>query len=216
MDANPGILDLSPALRLEPGRRYLLVMDFPDRAVSGTLLVEGKGFFRLYSLPLSGEPRAFGSGPESSRVIPLWTSSGQPVEARLRFVPSGGAPPSSYSPFARFELREYRSADLPVHVESLIPYRARVRSDAPAFLETPRLFVRGYEATVDGRAAPVYVSRDGYAIVPVEPGTHEVTVSYRAPGAVQMAYWVGVVGWLALLGAGAWSAVVLKGRGRAI
>jgi hypothetical protein len=93
LDANPGILDLSPALTLAPGRRYLLALEFLDRSYSGTLLIEGKEFFREYALPLSGEPRAFGSGPESSRVIPLWTSSELPVEVRLRFIPSTGESP---------------------------------------------------------------------------------------------------------------------------
>jgi len=205
LDANPGILDLSPALNLAPGKHYLLAFGFMDRGYAGTLLIEGKDFFRQYSLPLSGEPRAFGTGPESSRVIPLWTSSGSPVDVRLRFIPTTGGSPMGYSPFARFELIEYSPDRLPIRLESLVPYRARVRSDSPVFLETPRLVVPSYEATVDGRKVPVKTSMDGYVAVPIDPGIHEVTVSYVAPFPVRMAYWSGLAGWLVF-------AVVLFGR----
>jgi hypothetical protein len=199
LDANPGILDLSPALNLAPGKHYLLAFKFMDRGYAGTLLIEGKDFFRQYSLPLSGEPRAFGTGPESSRVIPLWTSSAGAVDVRLRFIPSSGGSPLGYSPFARFELAEYSPDQLPIQLESLVPYRARVRSDSLVFLETPRLAIPTYEATVDGRKVPVRTSMDGYVAVPIDPGVHEVTVEYKAPFLVQMAYWTGILGWLAFI-----------------
>jgi hypothetical protein len=199
IDANPGILDLSPGLMLAPGKRYLLVLEFLDRSYSGTLQITGKEFFRQYTLPLSGEPRAFGSGPESSRVIPLWTSSQQPVEIRLRFVPTAGEPPLDYSPFARFELQGYTPEQLNVRLESLLPYRARVATRSAVFLETPRLAVESYEATVDGKKTPVQTSADGYVIVPVEAGIHEVTVRYAAPILVQIAYWMGMAAWLPYL-----------------
>jgi hypothetical protein len=92
VDANPGILDLSPTLTLAPGKRYLLLFEFADHPYSGTLLMQGKDFFRQYNLPYSGEPRAFGSGPESSRAVPLWTTSRDPVEVQVRFVPAAGTP----------------------------------------------------------------------------------------------------------------------------
>jgi len=80
-----------------------------------------------------------------------------------------------------------------------MPYRARVTSDSAVFLETPRLAVNSYQATVDGHATPVQISKDGYVIVPVEPGTHEVTVAYKAPVIVQAAYLAGILGWLAYI-----------------
>lgn len=208
LDANPGILDLSPALTLQPGRRYLLAVEFFSRGYSGTLLMEGKDFFRQYNLPFSGEPRAFGSGPESSRVVPLWTSSSLPVEVRLRYIPSPGESPLSFTPFARFELREYSSGQLPVQLDSLIPYRARVKSESSVFLETPRLAVSSYGATVDGKEVPVRTSVDGYVVVPIGPGTHLVSVEYHAPTLVQFAYWMGIAGWLAFV------AVLLVGLAR--
>ncbi|HEY4990209.1 MAG TPA: hypothetical protein VII09_10400, partial [Opitutaceae bacterium] len=197
LDANPGILDLAPRLTLAPGKRYVLVFGFLERNYTGTLLIEGKDFFRQYNLPMSGEPRAFGSAPESSRVIPLWTTSDRPLEVQARFIPTSGEPAASFSPFARFELRPYEPENLPVRLESLVPYRARVRADAPSFLETPRLAVPTYRATVDGAPVAVQVSPDGYVIVPVGRGAHEVTVEYAAPVAVQMAYWASAAAWLA-------------------
>jgi hypothetical protein len=80
-----------------------------------------------------------------------------------------------------------------------MPYRARVTSKSAVFLETPRLSVNSYEASVDGQRTPVQTSKDGYVIVPVEPGTHEVKVAYEAPVVVRVAYWTGILGWLAFI-----------------
>jgi hypothetical protein len=198
-DANPGILNLSPTLTLIPGQRYLLVLGFLEHPYAGTLFLQGRELRRQYHLPHSGEPRAFGSGPESSRVIPLWTSSDRAEDIRLRFAPDPAAGPvSRYTPFARFELRPYHREQLPVQVESLIPYRARVRTAERVYLETPRLAIRGYEATVDGHPVSVQSSPDGYVMLPLEAGDHRVEVRYEAPFSVRASYWIGFAGWIAL------------------
>jgi hypothetical protein len=196
VDANPGIVDLSPGFTLAPGRRYLLLFGFADHPYSGTLLIQGRDFFRQYNLPFSGEPRAFGSGPECSRAVPLWTTSKDPVEVRVRFVPTAGTPVAAYLGFGRYELREYDPAALPIRLESLLPYRARVTSGSRAFLETPRLAIPGYRAVVDGVPVPIRTSPDGYVAVPITPGEHEVTVECGAPAAVRIAYWSGLACWL--------------------
>jgi hypothetical protein len=204
LDANPGILDLAPKVTLAPGKRYLLIFSFFEHKYSGILLIEGKDFFRIYSLPASGEPRSFGSGPESSRVIPLWTTSGGPEELQLRFVPTSGEKIGDYMPFARFELRAYDPRQLPIQLESLTPYRVRVKTGTSVFLETPRLAIPTYAAMVDGTPAPVQTSPDGFVIVPIDPGVHDVIVDYRAPIGVQLAYWAGVIGWLSYVGLLGW------------
>jgi hypothetical protein len=198
-DSNPGILNLSPMLTLVPGQRYLLIVGFLDHPYAGTLFIQGAEFRRQYHLPLSGEPRAFGSGPESSRVIPLWTTSDHAEVVQLRFAPDPSAGPiSQYTPFARFEVRPYQREQLPVQVESLIPYRARVHAAERAFLETPRLEIRGYEATVDDHPVSIEQSPDGDVMLPLEAGNHRVEVRYEAPFPVRASYWLGVAGWVAL------------------
>jgi hypothetical protein len=207
-DANPGILDISPTLRLEPGVRYLLAMEFLNIDYTGLLILRGPEFYREYRLPISGESRSFGTGPESSRVMPLWTSVNEPEEVQLQFVPTGnGHVPLDYVPFARFELRPYRQAELPVQLESLFPYRARVTSTVPVFLETPKLYLAKYIATVDGADVAVQVSPDGYVTVPIESGTHTVSIRYFPPLMLRLSYWIGILGWLILI-----SALAMKGR----
>ena len=42
----------------------------------------------------------------------------------------------------------------PVEITSLVPLRAIVRTGEAAWVETPRLFVPGYQAYVDEKAVP--------------------------------------------------------------
>jgi hypothetical protein len=200
LNLNPGILDISPTLRLLPGRRYLLALEFLNHDYTGILIIRGPEFFREYRLPLSGESRAFGAGPESSHVIPLWTSLNVAEDVQLQFVPTeNGHTPMEYARFARFELRPYDRKDLPVQLESFFPYRATVRSDEPVYLETPKLYVPKYLATVDGANVPVQVSPDGYVLLPIEAGIHNVTLKYVPPIALRLSYWIGLAGWLGFL-----------------
>lgn len=194
-EANPGILSLEPTLRLEAGRRYLLMFGFRDRPYRGTLILEGEGFRRVYVLPSSGEPFAFGSAPQASRAIPLETSLAHGVELRVRFVPAED--PSSYVDFSDFQLIEYRAEDLPVQVESWIPYRAKVKVTTPIYLVTPRLFIPGYRVLVDGRPVAIETADDGCIAIPLEPGNREVEIRYRPPIMVEAAYWGCALAWLA-------------------
>ncbi|HVT73222.1 MAG TPA: hypothetical protein VHD61_08805 [Lacunisphaera sp.] len=203
LDANPGILDLEPGLVLQPGRHYLLALEFFDRDYSGVLQIKGPAFFREYGLPEAGYERAFGSHAPNARWLALWQTGDQPEEVRLTWVPSGAAP-LSFTPFARYELREYDPADLDVVLESLVPYRAIVRAPAASYLETPRLYYPGYHARVDGREAPVERSPDSLVMVRMEPGRHTLELTYAAPLAARLAYGLSAAGWLGFLGLGGW------------
>ena len=71
----------------------------------------------------------------------------------LRFIPTGAnATPAAFIPFAKYRLEPIDEQSLPVEVSSLIPYPAlhRSGSEKTALLETPRMFVPGYAATVNG------------------------------------------------------------------
>jgi hypothetical protein len=195
--AETAVLELEPTLILEPGKHYLLVMEFLEHDYTGVLLMVGRDFSRLYGLPSAGDERSFGAKPANARWLALWQTTGQREEVRLRWVPTGaGARPESYVPFANFELREYDPAALDVVLESLVPYRATVKAPAASYLETPRLWTRGYEAIVDGRPAPVEMSPDGFAMVRLEPGRHVLELNYVAPLAVRLAYYLGLAAWL--------------------
>jgi hypothetical protein len=79
LDANPGILNLLPKIRLEPGRRYRIEFQFAQEGLQGILQLSGRSLFREYLLPSSGEEFAFGSGPHNARIVSgKSTRSGSP------------------------------------------------------------------------------------------------------------------------------------------
>lgn len=197
VDANPGILNLHPALTLAPGKRYALTLAFLEKDYTGILQITGPKFFREYALPASGNPRAFGTGPEASRVIPLWTSGSEPVEVRLRFVPTkAGLRTETFSPFARFHLQIVDTAHPGIALESLIPYRAVVHSFRAALLETPRMAVPGYVATVNGKPAAVQKTPEGFVAVPVPAGDSTVEVRFVGTQLLRTAFWLSAFSWL--------------------
>lgn len=198
--ANPDILVMDPKITLLPGKRYLLAFGFKDQTYAGSLLLQGTDFFRNYPLPLAGEPYAFGSAPLASRVIPLETTGNQPIEVTVSFVPNGDAAP--YFDFADFELIEYAKEDLPVRVESWIPYRAEVDAPEATLLALPRLYIPGYRALVDGRPVPITKADDGCVTLELGPGRHRIELTYEPPRPVVGAYWLSACAWLLVLATG--------------
>lgn len=197
IDANPGILNLRPALTLTPGEPYFLTLEFTRPDTTGVLQLIGDDFYREYTLPLSGEALAFGSPATAEKSIALWTTAPSPRAVQLRFIPTAaGARASDYIPFARYRFSTYDPSTLPVRVDSLIPLRARVRSSAPALVETPRMSVPGYVATVNGVNAPVHKSPQGLVTFPVPAGDSIVELRFVGPLALRVAFWLSFGGWI--------------------
>lgn len=155
VDANPGVLFLSPSLTLQPGRRYTLEFVFAPKSYVGILQLSGRTFFREYALPHSGEALAFGSEAPHNPKLPIWTTASEPETITLRFIPTDGTAPQTFAAFAAIRLREINDATATVNVTAQLPFRATVHAPQPAWLETPRMYQAGYQATVDGRAATV-------------------------------------------------------------
>jgi hypothetical protein len=192
-------IDLGPSITVQPGRHYLLAIDFPDDGYQGVLQVQGPGINHEYKLPISGRWFAFGAGVESSRVIPLYGASKEPAELKLDFVVEDpGADLGRYRVFARYELIPYDPRDLPIRLKSLLPYTAQVRTPAPGWLESFRYYTKGWTATVNGRPAAVIQSKHGLVAVPVEAGESEVRLEYRPPAALLASYWLMGAAWVAL------------------
>jgi hypothetical protein len=200
VDANPGILDLTPTIHLERGHRYSLEFGFAKENLVGILQFLGGSMFREYALPSSGEPLAFGDAPTSSRMVGLWTSSAEGDDIEIRFIPqSPGAKAKDYVAFGFFSLREEVPSSEPVEVTSLMPYQATVRTAVPALLESPRVFMPGYVASIDGRSVDVARSKEGLAEVSIPSGTHTVTLSFKAPLLLGLSYWSAICGWATIL-----------------
>jgi hypothetical protein len=198
IDVNPGILDLNPPLTLMPGVRYLLTFDFAHADTTGIFQMNGDHFFREYGLPQSGESKAFGSGPENEKSVVLWTSLSNPETVRMRFIPTAAnAKPADYTPFAKFNLEPIDPASLPIRADSLIPYTAEVRSLQAALFESPRMFVPGYRAEVNGLEVPVSKSAEGLVQFPIPAGESRVLLRFIGPVMLRIAFWLNFAGWIA-------------------
>jgi hypothetical protein len=90
-------------------------------------------------------------------------------------------------------------AALPLAVESLVPLSVRVHAPAAGFLETPRVFIPGYNATVNASPARVGTSPAGLVMVPVPPGSSEIRLDYPGTPLLHAAFWLTttvLIGWL--------------------
>ena len=199
--ADYNFLSLPLALHLVPGRHYLLAFDFhADAAPEGLMQIKGPATLREYSMPEYGEAASFGRGGRHSRYLALPHSADTPHGVDVRYYPAASA--ALARPFGRVRWIEYIPANLPVDIESWIPYRARVDAPAAGWLETPRMFQTNYEATVDGRPAIVKKSAESLVSIAVPAGRSSVELRYHAPIGLSLLYWVSLAalaGWLAWL-----------------
>ncbi len=198
---------LTPDLQLYPGRHYAVRLEFAQPGLQGFLQLRSRSMFREYMLPDSGQgiarrgpSLAFGSGPTSSHVFPVAVNEPGPVAPTCMFVAAHRAGASL--PFARFRLYAYDRDRLPIAVESWIPYRARVTAPRAAYLETPRMWLKGWRATVNGHWTATIRSAENLVMVPVGAGVSQVTLEYSPPLGLVAAFWLGALGWTGL-GAGA-------------
>lgn len=195
-------------LELQPGRSYALEFSFNRPELNGTMVGNSETLTRVYLLPDSGTgtPRpkglesGFGSIPSGKKAMSLRHDSLQAEHFSVQFV-AREVIAADISKYGRYTLREYDRAQLPIAVESWAPYRAQVNSPADAWLETPRLYLAGYRAFVNGKPASVRSSPAGQVMLPVDAGISQVELTYPGPIALRIAYWVSFLSWTAL---GAW------------
>ena len=192
-----------PPVRLASKQVYFARFQFKDPEINGTLQLLGKFIYREYELPLSGAPMAFGTRPDSRDGFTLWTTGPEADEVQVRFYAQPGRPPNGN--LGTLELLSLNPNRLPLQTLSVNPFRVAVRSTADSWLETPKIFIDGYQARVDGRAAPVMRSPDGLAMVPVPAGLSRVDLSYVGPPALHVAFGITLLSWIAVLGLYVWS-----------
>ncbi|MBC7365480.1 MAG: hypothetical protein H7343_01500 [Undibacterium sp.] len=197
---------VEPTLVIAPGERRLLDFKFFDRSYGGTLIMKGPGFYRDYYLPEAGfYPKSFGVAKERPKTLAIWNTSERERKVGLVFLnalPEDTGKP--FGDFARVSMRTYRPEDLQIQTRSLIPYQAEVELKEPMYLETPRVFIPGYRARVDGISKPVEMSPDHLAMVRVEPGRHTVDLFYKGTFAARMLFRLSALTWFGLAGCGLW------------
>lgn len=198
---------LAPEIRIEPTKRYLLSFKFMTPPFNGFLEVTGDHFRRDYPLPSAGERRGFGMNPGNDNTVELWTTNADDIQLQLSLVgmKQNGA-------LGAFELREVEPASFPVELDGYIPLSGRVNSHEDAWLETPRRFIPGYEAAVDGKPVALSNSPEGSVMLRVPAGEHTFQVSYRGSPLLLGAFWVSFstaallgLGMMAYLAVAAWN-----------
>jgi len=182
---------VSPKLTLLPGHRYLLTFAFRIPPVSALVGLRGPLLNRGYILPEGGEIKGFGMLDGQRRSIPLWTDSTKPeqVEIRVWFTDQAvieGKP----TVFADYTLQDVDMEKLPVRLESLLPLRFTVDSpQAGCTVETPRRYLPGYMASVNGKPVIPFMSPYRQVMIPVPAGRSVVELSYPGPRLARDAFW---------------------------
>ena len=189
-----GIGDASVAIG--PAQTDVIRFDFLGHEPAGILQITGRTLNREYRLPRSGEGKSFGCGPTNSRVIAIQNTNSTSDLVSFRFYPE--SPRLTSRLFARMTIEPLSAGDHAIVLRSLLPFHATVRTDRPALLETPRVYVPNYRARVNGRIVPVERSGEGMVGVQVGAGESDVVVDYPGSFLQRVSYFIGVGAWLAL------------------
>ncbi len=118
----------------------------------------------------------------------------------LYFFP-GQPVPAPKALFGRVTVEWLESAKRVVQLDSLVPFEVDVQSEHAALLETPKLFIPGYRATVNGDAARVEQTGEGFVGVVVPAGHSVVRLDYPGDLVLRAAFWTSAIGWLGLIAA---------------
>ena len=171
---------IGPNFEVQPGEKLILRFEFPpDIDCSGWLILQSaRGYQELY-LDRGYVGTGFGLGEHASSITAV-TNSGQHTESyrmQLKINPSNTMPRDG-SAWGRLHVSRYRPEQAPIEIQSLIPFRARVTAGQAGWIETPRQWVAGYRAKVDGVLVEPVASKDHFVAVPVPPGQHEVVLEF--------------------------------------
>jgi hypothetical protein len=180
---------------LAPGHTTLLRFDFLGLQPDGVLEITGPDVLRDYFMPSSGMDNSFGARITNGRVIAITNDSARTKELRFLFFPNRAADRAKDA-FALVTAEWLDAAPRAVAVRSLIPFEVEVKSRQPAFLETPKVYVPGYRATLNGRPAIVVKSAAGLVAVPVPAGTSVVRLEYPGTPVLRIAFWASAAGWI--------------------
>ncbi len=194
----PGKIVVSPKLRLAPGHVYLLSFTFRVPPVQALLYLKGPLLDRTYILPEAGEAKGFGMMDGERRSIPIWTDSDKTEDVEiLVWLTDKAVLTGKPTVFADFTLQDVDMSTLPVRVDSLFPLRFTVNApQAGCTVETPRRYLPGFTAIVNGKPADVLMARNRQAMIPLPAGQSVVELSYPGPALARLAFWMSVSCWL--------------------
>jgi len=178
--------------------------------LAGTLEIRANGASWAYLLPCAPTgDLAFGTGEFCRRSLLIRNSD--PVEKVLEFyfwpLPAAQGKKIPLGTLVGYPVvpgNHYLSLNglLPFDLNLDAPYRVEV--------ETPRIFLNGYVAEIDGRRVPVSKSPQGLASVSVDKGPHRLTMRFEPDRLLKWSYRLAIASWIFLIGYGA---CIFYGRG---
>jgi hypothetical protein len=186
--------EMRPIVTIPKRGRYALRFEAPE-GMTGVVVLNTSGMNRDFILPDAGlgmvrpfPPASFGNLPTSSRVLPINVLTDNEKLTISLFLNEDHDAPSV--PFA---LHRIDPENLPIKVESLIPFRASVTASFASWLETPRIWYSGWTATVNGKTVDAVRSPQGLVSVPLSSGESHVVVTYRPPLWLSALFWLSAV-----------------------
>jgi hypothetical protein len=141
--------------------------------------------------------------PGNNPAIVLYTSSSRPEHVEL-MLDNLAAPKWEWTDFADFTLEEIDRSALPLQLVQLVPSLiCRFDSPQECWLETPRMYIDGYEALVDGKPARVVRSLESLVAVAVPAGNHILELRYPGSRLLHRLFFLALWSWAGVLAFGA-------------
>jgi len=180
----------TPGWEVQPGETVLLRFEFDQaKDASGWLIMSSDRIYLEYFLDPRYAGAGFGAGPMATRTIAV-TNSGRHTERfamRMKIAP-GNTLPLDGGTWGTLHLSHYDKEKAPIRQDSLLPYRVRVTIPEDGYLETPRQWIAGYRAWVDGVRTEPQRMKSGMLGIPLKQGAHEVVLEFA--GSVKL--WSGL------------------------
>ena len=186
--------ELKPPLTLQAGHTYLLKFNFDRVPPPGTLVVSSKNFFGEYPLPTLDRPTAFGAVPGANSNIALYIDDTEDEAVSIRFVGVPGTAP--LAPLPSVDVVHYHATYLPFRIIDLVPLRVSVNAQSEGWLETPRIYIAGYRATINGEPVQTKRSPDGRVMAHVPAGSSLMELTYPGTFLLRSAFWMSFISWL--------------------
>lgn len=196
-------LKILPTITVPARTTLLLRFEFLPEEYRGTLIFAGSSGYREYALPCSGQVRAFGSAPGASRVISIENPLAEPETYQLELLVGPGLSGKLRNgDFGNVTVSQFEPERSPLRLRSLAPYVVETHLDRGGCLETPRSYVPGYRATIDGNPVALERSTQTLAMLAVPPGDHVVEIRFVGTKALWAGLAVSGFAWTLGLGFG--------------
>jgi hypothetical protein len=196
---------VSPNITVGPHERLMVRFEFQSKVnYAGWLIWSSTHGYREYHLPDAGLALAFGAEAPNSRVVVLGNSANASETYRLTYSrQSGNTVGGKDDLLANVIVSRYNPERAMVRVDELMPvYRVTATLPAVGWIETSRVWLPGYRATLDAKTVDLRRSHRGLAMVPAGAGLHRLELRYVGTTTLWIALVVSVLTWIC---GGAWT-----------